>query len=138
MPSSSELKEMLHVLKMEKLQLDKGWIPIRSKARDVDAKIKEIEEAIRTIILKPRVSDHALLRYLQRKYKVNFDDLRDEILSDNVIAAIELGACSITVGGYQYMIVEKCITTILDKGMTATPRKKSEYAEKIRIDDDEQ
>lgn len=124
MPSYQELKEDLDLLKQKKYQLDKGWLPLRDEARKIDAKIKEIDNAIKNIRFAPRVSDHALLRYLQRKYKVDFDSLRDEILTETVIKAINLGVSSITVDGFKLMIHDKCVTTVLDKDMHSIPRSK--------------
>lgn len=115
MPGRNELREELKALKSEKLALDKGWIPMRDKARKVDEKIKETMTALRIVDLSPRVSDHALFRYLQRKYAVDFDGLREEILTEKVKAAIKAGASAITVDGYKYIITEGCITTILGK-----------------------
>lgn len=125
MPNYTELKEELDVLKNKKAQLDKGWLPLRAEAREIDAKIKELESAIKNIKLAPRISDHAMLRYLQRKYKVDFNELRNEILTESVISAINLGASAITVDGFKLMIHDKCVTTILDKDMHSIPRSKS-------------
>ena len=41
----------------------------------------------------PSVTNHALLRYIERVLGINVKALRTEILSANVIAAIEAGAC---------------------------------------------
>lgn len=123
MPGRNELVEELKELKKRKMELDKGWIPLRDQARKVDEKIKERETAIRIIGLLPRVSDHAIFRYLQRKYGVDFDAIRDEILTDKVKEAIRLGASAITVDGYKYVISEGCITTILGKDQSILPRK---------------
>lgn len=129
MPGRNELKEELKALQKKKLELDKGWIPLRAEARLVDAKIKETETAIRIVNLSPRVSDHALFRYLQRKYAVDFDALREEILTDKVKEAIRLGASAVIVEGYKYIIQEGCITTILGKDQSILPRKERRYRE---------
>ena len=50
------------------------------------------------------VTNHALLRYIERILGIDVEGLRTEILSANVIAAIEAGACSITVNGVRMVV----------------------------------
>lgn len=123
MPGRNELKEELKLLQKKKIELDKSWIPLRTEARLVDAKIKETETAIRIVGLSPRVSDHAVFRYLQRKYGVDFDALREEILTESVKKAIRAGASAVTVDGYKYIISEGCITTVLGKDQSILPKR---------------
>lgn len=61
----------------------------------------------------PRISDHALLRYLERKYNLNIEKIKSEILTENVITAINSGACSVQKDGLQFKIANKIITTVI-------------------------
>ena len=66
-----------------------------------------------------RVTDHALLRYMQRVMGYDVETLRASL--ENRISATYLdGACGVTVDGYSYRIGRGAdgvvVTTVLDKG----------------------
>jgi len=69
----------------------------------------------------PTVSDHALLRWLQRRYGVDVEAERRKIdtLCDNAIRA---GAKTIKVEGVQFVIKNGRVITTLEGGMQTTPR----------------
>jgi predicted nuclease with TOPRIM domain len=46
-----------------------------------------------------RITDHALLRYVERVFKIDVDALRRQILTDGFVKGIEHGASTITVNG---------------------------------------
>ena len=65
--------------------------------------------------LEPTVSDHALLRYLERVYNLNIEEKRQEMLSDNVQSAIKAGATSINFDGVKFKVSDNVITTVITK-----------------------
>lgn len=69
------------------------------------------EKELARMNLKPRVSDHAVIRYLERKYGFCFEDVRKEILDAQAAAAIEAGATKIKKGDMEFTVRDKCITT---------------------------
>lgn len=54
----------------------------------------------------PKVSDHAVLRYLERKYNLNVKDIKQEMLSKEVRQIIKLGATNVSIDGVKYCIAE--------------------------------
>lgn len=66
--------------------------------------------------IEPKVSDHALLRYLERVYKLDIDSLRREILNENVKTAIRAGASAVFIAGCKAPVENGVIKTILPKG----------------------
>ncbi len=60
---------------------------------------------------KPEISQHALLRYLERHYGLDLDAVRDEMLSAPVRAAIKSGAASVKIGGMKFLITNHVVTT---------------------------
>lgn len=62
----------------------------------------------------PFVSDHAVLRYLERKKGMNIKKIRNEILTPDVESAIRAGALSITIDGMKFAIINKVITTCIN------------------------
>lgn len=69
------------------------------------------------------VSDHALLRYIQRVHGVDIDQLRD-IVFDIIEDAALAGATKFSIGGFTYAITQRrdaaTLTTVLPE---ATPSK---------------
>ena len=71
-----------------------------------------------------RITDHALLRYVERVFGIDVDTVRREILTDGVARCIELGASTITVKGIQFRVKDRSIVTVIG-GDQKTHRKKS-------------
>lgn len=65
--------------------IDRTKAKLRTELTDAQEKIKELSA-------KPRVSDHAVIRFLERKHGFTFEDVRAELLTDAVIAAMRAGA----------------------------------------------
>jgi len=60
------------------------------------------------------ISDHALVRYMERGLGFNLDDIRSQILTSDRISAIRAGANSIKVGGIKFLVRDGTITTAVD------------------------
>lgn len=58
-----------------------------------------------------RITDHALVRYLERVKGVDVEALRHEIAS-KVARAADLGACGVRVGGFNYRIEGGYVVTV--------------------------
>ena len=72
----------------------------------------------------PRVSDHALLRYVERVIGVDTEALRAEILTDGVRAALKSGATGVTINGVKFIAKDGVIVTTLDQSMRPKRRTK--------------
>ena len=70
------------------------------------------------------ITDHALLRYVERVFGIDVDAVRREILTDGVAKCIELGASTITVKGIQFRVKDRSIVTVIASDQK-THRKKS-------------
>lgn len=62
----------------------------------------------------PRISDHALLRYLERVMNVDIKAVQARIMTDKVKAAILAGASSVIVAGAKFKIANNTVVTIID------------------------
>ncbi len=58
------------------------------------------------------VSDHAVLRYLERKFNLDIESIRDEILTPTIRDAIKCGVTAVKVGGMSFRVANKTITTV--------------------------
>ena len=57
------------------------------------------------------ISDHAILRYIERKFKLNIDDIRNEILTPERYSAIKAGATKIKTEYVDFIIKDNTIVT---------------------------
>lgn len=96
---------------------------LRTKIADVEADFDVIraELAARSRPApEPRISDHALLRYIQRIHKIDVDALRQSIMTPAIVAGIKAGASTISVAGASFKVANNVIVTVLEKA--AEPR----------------
>jgi hypothetical protein len=75
----------------------------------------------RTIV--PQVSDHAVVRYLQRVYELDFEALKREILTPEIAGQIAAGAITVTVRGFKAPVENGVIKTILPRDAVVSRRK---------------
>jgi len=78
----------------------------------------------------PRLSDHALLRYLERIKGVDVEGARREIMTPGIVAAVKAMATSVIVNGARFLVKEGAIVTIMDV------EKKPKMRCHDRLDDD--
>lgn len=57
------------------------------------------------------VTDHAVIRYLERVEGVDIDAVR-RVIGHKVDTALELGACAALVGGFRYVIAGGRVVTV--------------------------
>lgn len=67
------------------------------------------------------ITDHAVLRFLERRYGFNIVKVRAEMLTPIVEASINAGASQVTAHGGRMVICEKRVVTFLPG--TSTKRK---------------
>ena len=65
------------------------------------------------MLKKPNVSDHALLRFIERKLEIDIDVVRRGLLTDDVVSAMRLGCKSFKKDGMEIKIQGCTVTTIL-------------------------
>jgi len=61
----------------------------------------------------PRVSDHAVLRYIERTKGYDVEAVRREILTPEVCAALRAGASAYTVNGVSFKAHNGTLTTVI-------------------------
>ena len=100
-------------LRKQLANLDSTAARFRNTLAEARAELARCEEA-------PRVSDHAVIRYLERHHGFCFEAVRSALLTPAVIAAIDAGAESVRRGGGVLKIKGRCVTTFVAPG-TAGP-----------------
>jgi len=90
---------------------------INEASRNKLVKLKQGKNQLEQKILfaneEPRVSDHAMLRIIERKAGYPVEELRKQVLTPEIIRAIEAGAKSVTIGDCEFKIKGKTITTVI-------------------------
>lgn len=118
----NQLEEQLNDLDDRILALGEDAKPVRQQLANIDrqtnvlrrereqvaAKLKEMRE-------KPRVSDHAVVRYLERQFGFSFEDIREKLLTDVVRQAMDAGVESVKAHGGTLKIKGRTVTTFVVK-----------------------
>lgn len=96
--------------------------PIREQIGNIDRHLNtlraergEIAKRLAEMSEKPRISDHAVIRYLERKYGFDFEAIRAEMLTDPVRRAIDAGAEGVKFNGGVFKIKGRTVTTYMER-----------------------
>jgi dTDP-4-amino-4,6-dideoxygalactose transaminase len=86
---------------------------VKTKQREASLLRSAIEE-IRVETTEPiKVSDHALIRYIERVKGIDLEGYRAEMLSVERRAAINAGATAITIDGAKFVVKDRAIVTCI-------------------------
>ncbi len=79
---------------------------------------------VRKVRKRARVTDHAVLRYLERVMEVPVEQIRRQILTDGVVLAMALGAQSARLKDHHVVIQGRVVVTILAPTMIVRRRRR--------------
>lgn len=102
---------------------------LRSRLGQINAEIQR-REARDALV--PSISDHALLRYIERVHGVDVEAMKAELLTPNIVAAIKSGATAVKSPIGTMVIKGSTVVTFLDAEMRVkrkTKRGMKEIAE---------
>jgi len=105
----SRLKDLVNEIEKTKLEcssLQKKLSNLQKEQTDLTVFLNKPSETI-------GISDHALIRYLERKYGFDFQPYRDEILTEDRIKMILSGAQTIIANGVKMKIDKNTIVTVI-------------------------
>jgi predicted nuclease with TOPRIM domain len=115
------LKEKVEELETRISALNDEAKPLREQLGNIDRQKSKLAternqyvERIKELKEKPRVSDHAVIRYLERKYGFTFEDIRTELLTPTVVSAMNSGVESVKVNGTTLKIKGRTVVTVLN------------------------
>lgn len=98
--------------KIKRIQRDEVT-PLVERIDELSDKIGVKQDELNGIQKAPRVSDHAVIRYLERKHGFSFEEVRDGLLTQTVKQAMEVGASAVKVDGMTLKIRGNCVTTVV-------------------------
>lgn len=99
-------------------EVSKDIEDLRTSLEDKTSELKEITREItnrQRPSIKPVVTDHAIIRYLERVEGIDIQGIRNEILSDITKQAIKAGALEVVTSKYRVGIKGNAVTTILPR-----------------------
>lgn len=136
-PTPRSRMEALELMALQQLrisELDAELKPLRERISQLDkqkagvaAAVQRLKHSLATMRKGVTVSDHAVVRYLERRYGFDFESVRAEIATPALRAAAEAGASGWKVDGGTFRIQNGTVVTYVENGsMTAkTSRRKS-------------
>lgn len=113
----NQLDAMVTRLELQKERLEQSIAEMKSERGRVIEDLTRARNALNKRSQKPegpRVTNHALLRFLERITQISVQDVERMILSADNVAAIEAGASRITANGITLVIKDKAVVTVLE------------------------
>lgn len=89
---------------------------LRSKLNERKSALNTIQQRIGNLSRRPApvVSEHALLRYLERVKGIDLEQAAAEILNEHNIRAIEFaGNCRIKSNGVEFVVSDRVVVTVI-------------------------
>lgn len=99
-----QLDKELPILENEVATAQRKLAGLKAEMLELTLKLNKPKEGI-------TVSDHALIRYLERKFKLDVESLKKEILTPEREAAIKMGATKIKAEGIDFVVKNNTIVT---------------------------
>jgi hypothetical protein len=113
----AQIAERRTTLNMELRQVNSRREKIVAEINTLLAEQKKLKKAAK--ILKDggvSVSDHALLRWLERIHGIDIERLRTAVLTENQLKAFAAGASAVQSQGHRFIVKNKTLITIAPMG----------------------
>lgn len=113
--SIKQLQSRRTKVKAEMTTLKSDLHDINNRLSNRKQTLQNIEAQISAISIEPTVSEHAVLRYLERKYDFDIEDIKNQILSDALKGLItKLGSGKYPLGDGRTVVVKnKCVVSVI-------------------------
>jgi hypothetical protein len=111
------LRDRLTAIEAERTGLVERARPLQQRIAALECERDEINRKLAALnnTSAIRVSDHAIIRFLERKHGFDFEALRREILTPSRVLAIKSGAKAIDHDGVSFKVADGTITTVIEK-----------------------
>lgn len=86
--------------------------PLQQDVSRLENQIRDLSRDLESAERQPRVSDHAVVRFLERKHGFDFEDVRASLMPGHIADAIKAGATSAKVNGCTLVIKDQCVVTV--------------------------
>lgn len=109
----NELQKKIPELEKEMKEAHKAASKLSNEVNKLKNEQINIVASLTVVKENITVSDHALVRYLERKYGFDFEQYREEILTPIAKQAIQAGATSVKAGDISFKVANNTITTAI-------------------------
>jgi hypothetical protein len=113
--------------------------PIRQQEQlsaQLSAIRNELEDRRRRDAITPTITDHALLRYIERVHGIDVEAMKSALLSDTVVLAIKNGAASVKTDECKLVIQGMAVVTVYPVEKTKAKKPTRAQRESMEIDDE--
>jgi len=111
--AQKELEKLIGILNLELTDINATRRRKAATLSEVQAELTRRKEDAR---FRPSISDHAILRYLERIGGVDVEGLRTKLLTPELQSAMRSQANKYTCDGITYMLRDNTVVTIVDRG----------------------
>ena len=110
------LQSQYHNLQLECNAFKEQSSYISKQITQKNVEINKIEKAIEKLQVKDTIiSEHAIIRYLERVYKLDIEKLKEEILPTPMRSLGELQANMLTLETHKVKIKDNVVVTVLER-----------------------
>lgn len=88
--------------------------PVQHQISEIDTDLAELELKLSEVVKAPRVSAHAVIRYLERVHNFDFEDQREKLLTPTVLMAMKMGSGKVKCDGYSLVLKGNTVITVVD------------------------
>ncbi len=106
----TKVEAELKAANQDRESLSKRIHDLKNELNSLDTKIKNFSKS------KPMVSEHAMLRYIERVIGIDLEDVKQQILTETNVKAIEFaGNCTIKCNNIELIVKDRCVVSVVDK-----------------------
>jgi len=119
------LNTKLDDLTKELQSLEKNKTTVSSRIKETTTSIKDVKNKIKALSKKnPTVSEHGILRFLEKEKGIDIKKIIEEMLCDDVVERINVvGSGKIPVGNSVFVVKDRVIVTVTDKNKKGKAKK---------------
>lgn len=88
--------------------------PAQRQISEIDTDLTELYVKLSEVKKEPRVSDHAVVRFLERVHNFDFEDQREKLLTPTVLTAMKMGSGKVKCDGYSLILKGNTVITVVD------------------------
>jgi septal ring factor EnvC (AmiA/AmiB activator) len=105
---ADKLEKELHVLKEERERIAKQCVETSQTLNHVRQQIANFSKR------EPTVTEHAMLRYIERVHGINLAEVSAAILTEQNKTLIDFaGSCRIKSGGVEFVVKDRCVVSVV-------------------------
>lgn len=107
-----ELERLIGVLTAELTDINQTRKRKAASLAEVQAELTRRKDGTK---FQPSLSDHALLRYIERFCGFDVEALRARLMTDGLVTALRAGAAKYTENQVTYLLRDNTVVTIVDR-----------------------